>query len=36
MDVVLLDCVFPEAPRHVYKKAAWLGLSLTLACAEKP
>jgi hypothetical protein len=22
MDVLLLDCVFPEAPRPVYKKAA--------------
>jgi hypothetical protein len=36
MDVALLDCVFPEAPRLVYKRAARLGLVLTLACAEKP
>jgi hypothetical protein len=26
----------PEASRPVYKKAARLGLLLTLACAEKP
>jgi hypothetical protein len=36
MDVALLDCVFPEAPRPVYKKAARLGLLLTLACTGKP
>jgi hypothetical protein len=36
MDVALLDCVFPEAPRLVYKKAARPGLFLTLACAGKP
>jgi hypothetical protein len=36
MDMALLDYVFPEAPRPVYKKAVWLGLLLTLACAEKP
>jgi hypothetical protein len=36
MDVALLDCVFPEAPRPVYKKAAWPGLFLTLACDGKP
>jgi hypothetical protein len=36
MDVALLDCVFPEVPHPVYKKAARLGLSFTLACAGKP
>jgi hypothetical protein len=36
MDVALLDCGFPEAPRRVYKKGvARLGLTLTLACARK-
>jgi hypothetical protein len=34
--VALLDCVFPEAPRPIYKKTAWLGLFLTLAFTEKP
>jgi hypothetical protein len=36
MDVALLDCVFPEAPRPVYKRAPRLGLSLTFACVGKP
>jgi hypothetical protein len=36
MDVALLDCVFPEVPRPVYKKTTRLGLLLTLACAKKP
>jgi hypothetical protein len=36
MDVALLDCVFPKALRPVYKKAARLGLLLTLVCVEKP
>jgi hypothetical protein len=36
MDVALLDYVFPEAPRPVYKKAARPELFLTLACAGKP
>jgi hypothetical protein len=35
MDVALLDCMFPEAPRPVYKKAARPGLFLTLAFAGK-
>jgi hypothetical protein len=35
MDVALLDCVFPEASRPVYKKAARLVLPLTLECAGK-
>jgi hypothetical protein len=35
MDVALLDCVFLEAPRPVYKKTVRLGLLLTLACARK-
>jgi hypothetical protein len=36
MDVALLDCMVPEAPRPVYKKAVRPGLFLTLACAGKP
>jgi hypothetical protein len=37
MDVALLDCVFPEAPRPVYKKATRLGLLLTqLVCTGNP
>jgi hypothetical protein len=36
MDVALLDYVFLEAPRPVYKKVARLGLLLTLACTGKP
>jgi hypothetical protein len=36
MNVALLDCVFPEAPRPVYKKATRLGLLLTLVCIGNP
>jgi hypothetical protein len=36
MDVALWDCVFPEAPHHVYKRAARAVLFLTLAYARKP
>jgi hypothetical protein len=34
MDVLLLDCMFPEASRHAYKKltAAGLGLVFRLRC----
>jgi hypothetical protein len=37
MDVLLLDCVFPEASRPVYKRRPRVGLFPTVACAvENP
>jgi hypothetical protein len=36
MDVALLDYVFPEAPRPVYKKAARMGCCLPLHAPENP
>jgi hypothetical protein len=36
MDVALLDCVFPEAPRPVYKRRRVWGCCLPLRAPENP